>query len=507
MPLYGRLEPFDGDGSAWPVYEEQVHVFFRANDTPEAKQRDIFLASCGTRVFSLLLDLLKPATPHVKTLGELLATLRSHFSPAPSTLMERFRFNNRSRQDGETLGQFVAALRGLASTCAFGDQLDSLLRDRFVCGINNSCHADATPGAPRPLAGRRGEGSAGDGSSSEGRQRDSACGRLTVDGSGGEQDGGKERCLQPLRCCPLPLTVPVLCANMDGTDKRELLLIGKSKKPRGFATIMSLPVTYVQNGKAWTTGDLFRKWLTDFDANMASQNWKVLPLLDNGSAHHINPLFSAVEVLFLPPNTTARHQPMDQDLKVHYHRRVIKRLLTDVRTAVPPKERKVTLARAVFMASGAWRDVKPETIAHCFKSGGLSRTRVLEAPAASDEVVAGPEYLLSARSAHRWTRCGRAWHRSALLDKMWESLAQVQLVPFGVNLVEFVTTEDDIVATEKMTDEDLANCGLVEDVRANKSHSDSNCYVKLSISTGTAIAAADVLRSYFWWIRVVASLL
>ncbi|KAM7287864.1 uncharacterized protein ISCGN_031555 [Ixodes scapularis] len=103
----------------------------------EAKQRDIFLASCGTRVFSLLLDLLKPATPHVKTLGELLATLRSHFSPAPSTLMERFRFNNRSRQDGETLGQFVAALRGLASTCAFGDQLDSLLRDRFVCGINN----------------------------------------------------------------------------------------------------------------------------------------------------------------------------------------------------------------------------------------------------------------------------------------------------------------------------------------------------------------------------------
>ncbi|KAM7291823.1 uncharacterized protein ISCGN_028394 [Ixodes scapularis] len=137
MPLYGRLEPFEGDGSAWPVYEEQVHVFFRANDTPEAKQRDIFLASCGTRVFSLLLDLLKPATSHVKTLGELLATLRSHFSLAPSTLMELFRFNNRSRQDGETLGQFVAALRGLASTCAFNDQLDSLLRDRFVCGINN----------------------------------------------------------------------------------------------------------------------------------------------------------------------------------------------------------------------------------------------------------------------------------------------------------------------------------------------------------------------------------
>ncbi|KAL1473580.1 hypothetical protein MTO96_038583 [Rhipicephalus appendiculatus] len=112
MPLYGRLEPFEGDASAWPIYEEQVH----ANDTPEDKQRDIFLASCGTQVFRLLLDLLKPATPHTKTLSELLTTLRSHFSPASSTLMEWFRFNNRSRREGESLGQFVAALRGLATS-------------------------------------------------------------------------------------------------------------------------------------------------------------------------------------------------------------------------------------------------------------------------------------------------------------------------------------------------------------------------------------------------------
>ncbi|XP_077534534.1 uncharacterized protein LOC144146455 [Haemaphysalis longicornis] len=137
MPLYGRLEPFEGEGSAWAVYEEQVGVFFRANDTPEAKRRDIFLASCGTRVFALLRHLFKLATPHDKSLGELLATLRSNFSPALSTLMERFRFNNRSRQNGETLGQIVAALRGLASGCAFGEQLDSLFWDRCVCGIND----------------------------------------------------------------------------------------------------------------------------------------------------------------------------------------------------------------------------------------------------------------------------------------------------------------------------------------------------------------------------------
>lgn len=52
-------------------------------------------------------------------------------------MMERFRFNNRTRRDGELVNQFVAALRGLASNCAFGDQLDSLLRDWLVCGIND----------------------------------------------------------------------------------------------------------------------------------------------------------------------------------------------------------------------------------------------------------------------------------------------------------------------------------------------------------------------------------
>ncbi|KAL3173632.1 hypothetical protein MRX96_041455 [Rhipicephalus microplus] len=42
MPLYGRVERFGGDGSAWSIYEEQVHVFFCTYDTPEAKKGTFF---------------------------------------------------------------------------------------------------------------------------------------------------------------------------------------------------------------------------------------------------------------------------------------------------------------------------------------------------------------------------------------------------------------------------------------------------------------------------------
>ncbi|KAL3174680.1 hypothetical protein MRX96_011077 [Rhipicephalus microplus] len=105
MPLYGRLEPFEGDGSTWPIYKEQVHVFFRASNTPEENQRDIFLAGSGTEVFSLLLNILKPATPRTKTLSECLTARRPHFSPASFTLLRCFRFNNRSRREGEYVAE------------------------------------------------------------------------------------------------------------------------------------------------------------------------------------------------------------------------------------------------------------------------------------------------------------------------------------------------------------------------------------------------------------------
>lgn len=47
------------------------------------------------------------------------------------------------------------------------------------------------------------------------------------------------------------LTV-LLCANMDGSDKRKPLVIGTSGRPRCFRG-KTMPVTYVSNAKAWMT--------------------------------------------------------------------------------------------------------------------------------------------------------------------------------------------------------------------------------------------------------------
>ena len=80
--------------------------------------------------------------------------------------------------------------------------------------------------------------------------------------------------------------VTVLVAtNMTGTDRRKLLVIGKSREPRCFRWRKSLPVTYQSSGNAWMTSDIFRRWLQALNRDMARQRRNILLLVDNCSAH------------------------------------------------------------------------------------------------------------------------------------------------------------------------------------------------------------------------------
>ena len=55
----------------------------------------------------------------------------------PSIIVQRFKFNSRSRQPGENVSTYLSELRSIAEVCNFGLSLDDMLRDRIICGINN----------------------------------------------------------------------------------------------------------------------------------------------------------------------------------------------------------------------------------------------------------------------------------------------------------------------------------------------------------------------------------
>lgn len=134
--LVGTLTAFDSDTQTWEEYVEILDYFFIANRIEDAdRKRAILLSSVGSRTYSLMRMLLSPGKPGDKSYDELTALLQSHYNPKSSEIVERFKFNSRTRAANETVMEYVAALRKLAQHCNYGDALKEMLRDRLVCGV------------------------------------------------------------------------------------------------------------------------------------------------------------------------------------------------------------------------------------------------------------------------------------------------------------------------------------------------------------------------------------
>lgn len=166
----------------------------------------------------------------------------------------------------------------------------------------------------------------------------------------------------------------LVCANMSGKDKRKLLVIGKSKKPRCFKNVRSLPTHYESSSKAWMTADIFQKAIKKWDNELASQNRKILLLVDNCSAHPDIPVLKNIQMEFLPPNTTSVLQPMDQgvirSLKCHYRKQLILMLL-DKRERGTDSTQNVSIIEAIRLLDDAWNKVSQTCVQNAFKRSGF----------------------------------------------------------------------------------------------------------------------------------------
>ena len=87
-------------------------------------------------VFKLIRNILGDEL-HTATFERITNAVESHYQPKLSEIVQRYRFNTRTRNSGETVAVYVAALRDIAQDCNYGDTLKEMIRDRLVCGINH----------------------------------------------------------------------------------------------------------------------------------------------------------------------------------------------------------------------------------------------------------------------------------------------------------------------------------------------------------------------------------
>ncbi|XP_033097313.1 uncharacterized protein K02A2.6-like [Anneissia japonica] len=119
------------------LFENYLLASNTVKESPE-RRRAILLHSLGPegqRIFYTLPEL-GEAGDDIFT--KAMTTLQSHFAPKVSVVAERYRFRQRAQLPHESVDNYIAALRELASRCEFGTFEDEMLRDQLVEKTNSS---------------------------------------------------------------------------------------------------------------------------------------------------------------------------------------------------------------------------------------------------------------------------------------------------------------------------------------------------------------------------------
>ncbi|XP_054720508.1 tigger transposable element-derived protein 4-like [Uloborus diversus] len=236
-------------------------------------------------------------------------------------------------------------------------------------------------------------------------------------------------------------------ANADGSEKLPLLVIGKSKNPRCFKNVKSLPVNYKSNKKSWMTSELFEEYVRKLDLSFHKKSREVLLFVDNCPAHPKLKNLKSIKLEFFPPNTTAKLQPADQgvirNLKVHYRKRVIRKLINDIENNKEHTS-SISVLDALRMVFSAWQnDVSQDTIAHCFQKCGFFPS---SAPNIVDEV-------------------------NECLDNEFRDVFQEQ----SLELSDFVNVDSELITCDELCDEDI-----IAEVTAKEDGTDNEEKIEIS---------------------------
>ena len=120
LRTHGSIPKFHAGKEDWSTWIAQLQYYFSANKvTDDDQKRAILLSNIAPSVFKLIRNLLGDDLD-TATFEGIVKAVKSHYQPKPSEIVQRFKFNPRSRNSGETVAAYVAApcgkLRKIATT-------------------------------------------------------------------------------------------------------------------------------------------------------------------------------------------------------------------------------------------------------------------------------------------------------------------------------------------------------------------------------------------------------
>ncbi len=124
------------------------------------------------------------------------------------------------------------------------------------------------------------------------------------------------------------------------------------------------------------TSDVFTDLLTQLNRRYRKQNRKILLMLDNCSSHpKIN--LTNIELLFLPPNSTSRTQPLDAGIIRSFKQRYRNQSLEYIIQCLESEEncekviRRLNLLNAIHFMDSSLKSIPSSVFINCFKTCGI----------------------------------------------------------------------------------------------------------------------------------------
>ena len=131
LPVPSRL---DMRGNMWDSFE----IASRLNQQNNQVRVATFITCIGSDALEVYNGLPFESEEEKQVMSKVLELMERHCIGQTNVIYERYCFNNRNQENGESFDAYLTALKALAKTCSFGSLTDELIRDRIVCGIRDT---------------------------------------------------------------------------------------------------------------------------------------------------------------------------------------------------------------------------------------------------------------------------------------------------------------------------------------------------------------------------------
>lgn len=160
----------------------------------------------------------------------------------------------------------------------------------------------------------------------------------------------------------------IFCIANTAGGKEVAVVIGRAENPWCFRGLNKshLPVRYYSQKKAWMSAEILDKVLTTINCKLSSTNCFILLFMDNAGCYpeKFKNRYSNIKIVFFPPNTTSKLQPLDLGsntlpqyvlISAILHQKLFGQLIS-------------SLPSDGLLMHGS---VSPETISKCFRKAGI----------------------------------------------------------------------------------------------------------------------------------------